>query len=193
MIKEVTVNKSLKDILDKESSLNNDNIKIVNSDDQPQNIDEPINEWKNKYLYLQADLENIKKRYNKQISDLRKYEGENIFKDIITDVCDDFDYLLRYNKSNTLDRSNIEVIYRRLLNVLNKYGVKQMYGFDHGNRPMIFNSDTDDAVSQITTNDKILDNSINDVIKKGYNFKDKVLRYEQVIVNKYKENHDKIL
>lgn len=190
MIKEVTVNKSLKDILDKASPLNNDNIKIANLEDQPQYIDEQINEWKNKYLYLQADLENIKKRYNKQILELQKYEGENIFKDIITNVCDDFDYLLRYNESNTLDRSNIEVIYRRLLNVLNKYGVKQMYGFDNGNRPMIFNSDTDDAVSQITTNDKILDNSINSVIKKGYNFKDKVLRYEQVVVNKYKENYD---
>ena len=188
MIKDITVNKSLKDILDKASPIGN-NIKINNLEKSQLN-DKDNDEWKNKYLYLQADLENIKRRYNKQIEDLKKYEGENIFKDIITDVCDDFDYLLRYNESNSLDRSNIEVIYRRLLNVLNKYGVKQMYGFDNGNRPIIFNSDTDDAVSQIATNDKILDNSINSVIKKGYNFKDKVLRYEQVIVNKYKDNNE---
>jgi len=188
MIKDITVNKSLKDILDKASPIGN-NIKINNLEKSQLN-DKDNDEWKNKYLYLQADLENIKRRYNKQIEDLKKYEGENIFKDIITDVCDDFDYLLRYNESNSLDRSNIEVIYRRLLNVLNKYGVKQMYGFDNGNRPIIFNSDTDDAVSQIATNDKILDNSINNVIKKGYNFKDKVLRYEQVIVNKYKDNNE---
>ena len=33
--------------------------------------------------------------------------------------------------------------------------------------------------------DKNLDNSINKVYKKGFKFKDKILRFEKVIVNKY--------
>jgi molecular chaperone GrpE (heat shock protein) len=35
--------------------------------------------------------------------------------------------------------------------------------------------------------DKTLDNTVKDIIAKGYKYKDKILRYEKVVVNKYKE------
>ena len=175
MIKEVTVNKSLKDILDKTSLVNNDNIKTVNLEKQPQYHDEVINEWKNKYLYLQADLENIKRRYNKQIEDIIKYEGENIFKDILP-ILDN----LEYSQNDDIDILNN---YNALLKLLDKYGVKPIYK----ERPIYFNSEYDEAVTSIETNDPNLDNTINKVYQTGYFYKDKILRFEKVIVNKYKE------
>jgi len=157
--------------------------KEKNKDGRIQELETKLLESENKYKYLLADLENIKKRYNKQLEDKSKYEGETIFKDIINNVCDDFDYLFKYNKGNTLDRTNIEVIYRRLLNVLENHGITPLYR--EYDRPAMFNDETDDAVSQVLIKDKTLDNSINNVIKKGYKFKDKILRFEKVIVNKY--------
>ena len=181
MVKEVTINKSLKDILDKAGPINNSNIKITNLEDQPQYIDEQINEWKNKYLYLQADLENIKKRYNKQILELQKYEGENIFKEIITFV--DF---LQLQIDNHSEDSRLSEMKSKMLSLLKMFDVHPIYE----ERPMYFNDQYDEAILSKDCNDKTLDNSIESVYKQGWVYKDKVLRYEQVVVNKYKENYD---
>ena len=70
-----------------------------------------------------------------------------------------------------------------MLNVLENHGITPLYR--EYDRPAMFNDETDDAVSQVLIKDKTLDNSINNVIKKGYKFKDKILRFEKVIVNKY--------
>ena len=181
MIKEVTVNKSLKDILDKAGPINNSNIKITDLENQASYTDEVINEWKTKYLYLQADLENIKKRYNKQIEDIRKYEGENVFKELIDFV----DFLQLQIDNNGEDQRLLE-IKNKMLSLLNIFDVKPIYE----ERPMYFNDQYDEAILSKDCNDKTLDNSIENVYKQGWMFKDKILRYEQVVVNKYKENHE---
>ena len=67
--------------------------------------------------------------------------------------------------------------------LLNKYGVYLIYEEDK--RPIYFNSEYDEAISSVKTDDIKLDNSINKVYKKGFKFKDKILRFEKVIVNKY--------
>ncbi|MBR6908158.1 nucleotide exchange factor GrpE, partial [bacterium] len=54
-------------------------------------------------------------------------------------------------------------------------------------RPVYFNDKYDEAILSKDCDDKNLDNSIDTVYQKGYIFKDKILRYEKVIVNKYKE------
>ena len=74
--------------------------------------------------------------------------------------------------------------YNILINLLNVFGVHQIY---EDERPIFFNSDYDEAVTSVETNDPNLDNSINKVYQKGYFYKDKVLRYEKVIINKYNE------
>ena len=175
MIKEVTVNKSLKDILDKAGPLNqNIEIKSLQEDNHES---QEIDEWKNKYLYLQADLENIKKRYNKQISDLRKYEGENIFKELI-----EFIDFIELQINNTKENQRLLEIKSKILSLLNIFDVHPIYK----ERPMYFNEQYDEAILSKDCNDKTLDNSIESIYKQGWMFKDKVLRYEQVVVNKYK-------
>lgn len=175
MIKEVTVNKSLKDILDKAGPLNqNIEIKSLQEDNHK---NQEIDEWKNKYLYLQADLENIKKRYNKQISDLRKYEGENIFKELI-----EFIDFIELQINNTKENQRLLEIKSKMLSLLNMFDVHPIYK----ERPMYFNEQYDEAILSKDCNDKTLDNSIENVYKQGWIYKDKILRYEQVVVNKYK-------
>ena len=143
------------------------------------NIQEELDLQKSKYLYLQADLENIKKRYNKQIADIRKYEGESLIKDLL-EILDQ----LEYSINDDIDVLNT---YNSLLKILEKYGVELIY---KGERPVFFNSEYDEAITSVITNDPKLDNSINNVYKKGYKFKDKILRYEKVIVNKYELSND---
>ena len=70
------------------------------------------------------------------------------------------------------------------MKVLNKYDVRLIY---EDERPVFFNPEYDEAITSIPTNDSKLDNSIHEVYQKGFFYKDKVLRYEKVIVNKYNE------
>lgn len=185
MVDKLTVNESLKDILDKAGSksiINNIDWKKSNINkenlENSEKKNKEIEELKNKYLYLQADLENVKRRYNKQIEDIRKYEGENIFKDLL-EIFDNLEYSLN-------DDIDILNTYNKLEKILNKYDVRSIYE----DRPIYFNPEYDEAITSVPTNDPKLDNSINKVYKRGFFYKDKILRYEKVIVNKYIENNE---
>ena len=156
---------------DWEESINKRNIFKEDLDKK----DEEIKDLKNKYLYLQADVENIKKQYNNKISNITKYEGENIFIDLL-EIFDE----LEFSKCDDIDILNC---YNKMTKLLNKYGVYLIYEEDK--RPIYFNSEYDEAISSVKTDDIKLDNSINKVYKKGFKFKDKILRFEKVIVNKY--------
>ena len=160
------------------NSLNKSLMDVFNNDEKIKELEQKLKESENKYMYLAADLENIKRRYNKQIEEFHKYEGENIFKELITFV-DYLDYKID-NDIHDIDRTiNIK---NEILKILNKFNVKPIYDND---RPVTFNDEYDEAVSAVNTDDKILDNSIFKVYHKGYIFKDKILRHEEVIVYKY--------
>lgn len=133
--------------------------------------------WKTKYTYLLADLENVKKRNSLTIDKLQRWGNENIILDLL-DVIDDMERSLKYENDNITD-----VIYSKLVALLTKYKVKPIYT----ERPVFFNGEYDNAVVQIPTNDKTLDNTIVEVSKKGYEYNGKIIRYEDVIVNKYNE------
>ena len=131
------------------------------------------NELENKYKYLLADFDNVKKRYNNILNNISNYKEENIAKDLL-DVIDN----LERDESNN---EFVNLVKKQLFNILSNYGIKPIYS---EKRPIYFNDKYDEAVSSISTDDEKLDNAIHSVIKKGYFYKDKIIRYEQVIVNK---------
>lgn len=151
--------------------------KEQNNEQEVNNV--PEIDWHEKYLYLAADMQNVKKRYSKQLSNLTTYANENICKDLLS-VIDTLELELKHNYNE-----RFESLYNSILVILNKYGVTQIYPDDE--RPMLFHGDTDNAVTALPTTDSIADNTIVDVIKKGYKYKDKILRYEDVIVYKFEE------
>jgi molecular chaperone GrpE len=141
-------------------------------------LTEEIESWKDKYKYLLADLMNTKKRYQKLLDDTNKYKEESIAKDLIS-ISDDFERML----NNEIDKDGVNLVYDKFINMLNKYDIKPIYE----KRPAFFNDEYDSALVTMDVNDELLDNTIHDVIEKGYKYKDKILRYEKVVVNKYKQ------
>lgn len=156
---------------------------IINEEIKEEIISEPQIDWHEKYLYLAADMENMRKRFNKQLNNAIEYGKEDICLDIITEI--DALLLNERHTDNEDERTRLNKIITSFYTMLKKYGVEPMY--DLLKRDMYFNPETDNAVTSIPTDDKILDNSIADIIKKGYRYKDKVLRYEDVIVYKFEE------
>lgn len=143
----------------------------------------PEIDWHEKYLYLAAEMENMRKRFNKQLSNVVEYGKEEIFLDIITQL----DNLLLNEKhtDNEDERNRMRTFINGFYTMLKKYNVEPLYSLNK--RDMYFNPDTDNAVTFLPTDDTVLDNSIADVMKKGYKYKDKILRYEDVIIYKVNE------
>lgn len=165
--------------------LTNDNINVEIIPNELDITKKELEDWKNKYMYLLADLENTKKRYNKLLNDSNKYKEENFFNDFLI-ILDDFDNIRKFINDDTEDpdKKAILLIHTKLYELLKKYELTKIYDEDH---PIYFNSEYDEAIFKIDVDDKELDNTISEVVKFGYKYKDKILRYEQVIVNKYKE------
>ena len=136
-----------------------------------------VETWKTKYTYLLADLENVKKRNAMTIDKLQRWGNEDIILDIL-EVVDDIERSMKFD-----DNAITHNIYSKLVSILSKNKVEPIYS----ERPTYFNGEYDNAVVQIPTNDKILDNTIVEVSKRGYNYNGKIIRYEDVIVNKYNE------
>ena len=156
---------------------------IINEEKKEETITEPQIDWHEKYLYLAADTENMRKQFNKRLNNAIEYGKEDICLDIINEI----DTLILNERHN--DSADERILLKKIITsfytMLKKYGVEPMY--DLLERDIYFNPKTDNAVTSIPTDDKILDNSIADVVKKGYMYKDKVLRYEDVIVYKFEE------
>lgn len=164
------------------------NNEVFINNEQEQNIEQKVTvvpeiDWHEKYLYLAADMENMRKRFNKQLSNAVEYGKEEIFLDIITQL----DNLILNEKhtDNEDERIRMRTFINGFYTMLKKYNVEPLYSLTK--RDMYFNSDTDNAVTSLPIDDSVLDNSIVDVMKKGYKYKDKVLRYEDVIIYKYSE------
>lgn len=156
-----------------------EDIDIIETNNQIEELESKVKDWESKYKYLLADLDNTKKRYNKIIDNLSKYNGETILIDLLS-IVDYIEMAQQYT-----DNTNYDFIYKSLQNVFQKNNVELIYNQE---RPVFFDGKYDDAIYTVETDDKNLDNTINQVLKKGYLYKDKVLRYEQVSINKYNHN-----
>ena len=140
-------------------------------------------DWHEKYLYVAAEMDNMKKRYQKKLSDAIEY-GKS---DLLLDVVNALDNIIvNYrNTDNEDEHTRMEKIINEFYTMLKKYQVEPLYSLSK--RDIYFNEDTDNALSAIPIDDKLLDNSIADIMKKGYKYKDKILRHEDVIIYKYAE------
>ena len=56
---------------------------IINEEKKEETITEPQIDWHEKYLYLAADTENMRKQFNKRLNNAIEYGKEDIFLDII--------------------------------------------------------------------------------------------------------------
>ena len=139
-----------------------------------------LNDFKDKYLRTAAEFENYKKRRGKEISDIIERANEQFCLEILP-VIDDFERSLNSEmtkKSYKSLKQGIELIYQKLMAVLQKQGVEPIESIG---RP--FNPEMHEAIMQMEDKEKQSNVVIEEALK-GYRLKDKVLRYSQVVVNK---------
>ncbi len=130
------------------------------------------------YLYLRAEFDNFRKQSIKERSDLLRFGGEKIARDLLN-VLDVFEKALEMevtpnNFKSFLD--GVQLTKNELSGVFKKHGILEM---DCKNKA--FNPEQAEALGQVPSSD-VKEGFVYDVMRKGYLYHDKVLRHAQVVI-----------
>ena len=156
------------------AKINKDKLLIEELTKQLMNVDE-------KQLRLKAEFENFRKRKEKEILDLIRYEGKDVVKAMIS-VVDDLERLYAaVEKNDNLHQSLKEGMALILSKVEKVFSELDVASF--GEAGDLLDSELHDALMVRQEKDKN-DNEIIDVFEKGYKYRERVIRHAKVVVNK---------
>jgi molecular chaperone GrpE len=138
-----------------------------------------LEESKDKYLRLSAEFDNYRKRTQREKMDLIKYASEDVMKSILP-LIDDFDRAIK----STHDSTDIEAVKQGLvliqvkfLDFLKSNGVKEIEAIG-----LELDTDVHEAITKIPVEDNNMKGKIVDVVEKGYKLNDKVIRFSKVVM-----------
>lgn len=165
--KEKEVNKS-----SKKKEHNNKELEKLKNDNQVLN---------DKVLRLNADIVNIKRRYDSEISRIYKYDGKDFISEILP-IVDNFERAIKLDDNNLTDElskflSGFKMIYGNLLSILDKHGIKEIDSLHKEFDPNTMNAVLTDK------DDNYESNIVLEVLEKGYMYNDLVIRPAMVKVN----------
>ncbi len=138
-------------------------------------LQEQLDESRNKYLYLYSDFENFKRHAAKERMELIQTAGRDILTALLP-ILDDFD---RAEKSDALTEGT-SLIHQKLLNTLKNKGLKPVEtkaGDD-------FNADIHEAVAEVPAASDDLKGKIIDILEPGYTLGERIIRFAKVVVGK---------
>ena len=145
-------------------------------------IDQKLQDYgtlQDKYLLLQADFENYKKRAKREKEDTIKYAAGDIVKALLP-VLDNFQLGLKAASTNETVAKGFQLIFDQLNNVLKAKGLQEIAPTNEAFNPQIH-----DAVAYINHNEIAVDHVI-ETLRTGYMLNGKLLRPANVVVSKGK-------
>lgn len=143
-------------------------------------VDEAVAEMQKKYTRLQADFANFKKRTATEKLQISEVVKADVIESVLP-VIDNFERALQVPQDKLTDdvksfMSGYEMIYKQLLQVLEKEGVKKI---DAKGKP--FDPNFHQAVMRVPS-DEYDDDVVVEVLQEGYTLGDKTLRPAMVKV-----------
>lgn len=140
---------------------------------------EKLAELQDRYLRLQAEYDNYRKRTLKEKMELTRSAGEDILKGLLP-VMDDFERALQsINETEDAEalKDGVHLIYNKFKEFLKQQGVQEMESQDQE-----FDTDRHEAISKVPAPSEDMKGKVVDVVQTGYFLNDKVLRYAKVVV-----------
>lgn len=135
-------------------------------------------EWRDKYLRLQAEFDNFRKRTLKEKMDLVSSASEDVIKCLLP-VLDDFDRALTAMETASdveSVREGVVLISHKLRDVLKSKGMAEIEAMGK-----VLDVDFHEAIAKIPA-PKSNRGKVVDVVQKGYMINDKVIRHSKVVV-----------
>lgn len=131
-----------------------------------------------KFLRAMADIENLKKRFAKERSELLRYAGENLARDLL-DVVDNLSRAAsqEVSEAGLSDyKKGVELVLESFVSILGRHGINAESAigkeFDPAKHDALVSQPTEDAEPGTVLQE----------LKQAYFFKDKLLRPAQVVV-----------
>ncbi|CAA3704499.1 Protein grpE [Candidatus Portiera aleyrodidarum] len=136
--------------------------------------------YKNKNLKYKADTKNYIRRADKEIEKTRKFAIEKFIKELIPsfDGIEKALELMKKEKINNYHIEGLKMTLKMQLNIIKKFGVIQFNPIGK-----IFNPLCHEAIATVKSLNKN-NNTIIDVLQKGYFLNDRLIRPAMVIVSK---------
>lgn len=134
---------------------------------------------KDRYIRLQAEFDNYRKRTLKERMELLKTANESLLISILP-VIDDFDRAMQIMDLSNEDnhtREGINLIYNKFQEFLKQNGIKEIEA-----KGKDFDTDLHEAIVKIPAPTEELKGKIVDVVQKGYYLNDKVIRFPKVVI-----------
>jgi molecular chaperone GrpE len=171
---------SLKEeVTDNDCEVENNNTELDLLHNKISSLELELEEAKNKYLRLQADFENNKRRAKLDYESALKYGIQNLVTNLLP-ALDNFERALNIEAENDQAKSilqGVEMVYKQLQQALVNEGLEIIQAEGQQFDPYIHQ-----AVMQIN-DDSYEPNIIVQELQKGYKLKDKVIRPSMVKVN----------
>lgn len=144
-----------------------------------QQLKEKLEEADNRYLRLQADFDNFRRRTRLDLEASEKYRAQKLITDLLPSL-DNFERAMKVEADNEQSKSllqGMDMVYRGLIDALKKEGVEPIEAvgkeFDPHQHQAVMQGEDENYGSNIVT----------DEFQKGYLLKDKVIRPSMVKVN----------
>lgn len=137
-------------------------------------------ELSNRYVRLQADFNNFKKRTEKEKESLYQYASQEIITSLLP-VMDNFDRALKVDAKETNVENlykGVEMVHKQLIESLQANGLEEINSVGEK-----FDPNYHHAVAQ-EESEEYEENVVIEVFLKGYKVKDKVIRPSMVKVSK---------
>lgn len=153
--------------------------KKIKTADKIKELEEVISQSDDRYLRLQAEFDNYRKRTLKEKMELTKSAGESIFLNILP-VIDDFERALQSMDNKHEEgaiKEGINLIYKRFIDFINQNGIKEIEAKEKD-----FDTDLHEAITKIPAPKEELKGKVVDVVQKGYTLNDKVIRFAKVVI-----------
>ena len=135
-------------------------------------------DWKDKYLRLQAEFDNFRKRTLREKMALVESGGSDVWKAVLP-VLDDMERAIAASeKSEDISalREGEKLIYNKFIDIMRQKGVVEIEALDTE-----FNPDLHEAVARFAAGEE-KSGKVIDVVQRGYKQGEQVLRYTKVVV-----------
>jgi len=136
------------------------------------------------FLRSRADLENYKKRVEKEKKEIREFANDNLIMEFLT-VVDNMEMALSHinDKSNVKSlKEGVDITINQMITLLNRFGLEQISAVGDS-----FNPKVHEALSHEENTDHEPDTVIREM-RKGYTLKGRLLRPSIVTVSKAVED-----
>ncbi|MGE7905424.1 nucleotide exchange factor GrpE [Peribacillus sp. NPDC094092] len=142
-------------------------------------LEAKIEEMDNRYLRLQADFDNSRRRAKLDMEAAQKYRVQSIASDLV-EALDNFERATKIEADNEQTKSllsGMEMVYKAITDALNKEGIEPISSVGEEFDPRLHQ-----AVMQVQ-DENFGSNIVVEEFQKGYILKDRVIRPAMVKVN----------